>query len=86
MESEKADDTASAEPWAFPRGWAEAGLGSWRSQNSEGGRDRVGGEAMAGRPVGLGSLSLKKPFHPEAREEVGLKSEPGPGTFKNQER
>lgn len=38
------------------------------------------------RPVRLGSLRLKKPFHPEAREEVDLNSEPGSCTFKNQER
>lgn len=34
----------------------------------------------------LGFLGLKQPFHPEAKEEVGLGSEPGPGTSRDQRR
>lgn len=34
----------------------------------------------------LGFLDLKQPFHPKAKEEVGLGPEPGPGTSRDQRR
>ena len=34
----------------------------------------------------LGFLGLKQPFHPKTKEVVGLGSEPGPGTSRDQRR
>lgn len=77
----------------FPKGEGKSALegGGLRAPREE--ETELGGRGLQSDilPRGRGQWgcvpgAFKKPFHPEAREEVGLKSEPGPCTFKNQER
>lgn len=54
------------------------------------GRKRHSWEGLTSSPEeeasGPRSLSLKKPFHPEAQEEVALRSKPGPCPSRKQKR
>lgn len=66
-----------------------ANLGSLRAQREEETQLGAVGRLQPDIPPeeetsGAGVLGLKKPFHLETREEVGLRSEPGPCASRNQ--
>lgn len=72
--------------WAME---AQASLGGPRALREE--ETELGGvERLTSSPEeetsGPGSLSLKEPFHPEAQQEVGLRSKPGPCPSRKQKR